>query len=62
MEPIPGLTNGEMSESLRILRQANRRRRRKGVADRIVFDWMGWDVHPKDEERIEAVTGSLSSE
>ena len=50
----PGITAGEIAESLdTVLKAMNPRKR--GFAERIFFEWMGWDMHPSNEDRIHAI-------
>lgn len=55
----PGITAGEISESLdTVLKAMNPRKR--GFAERVFFERMGWDVHPSNEDRIRAILRGVS--
>jgi len=51
----PGITTREVADAARIALRAAGRKRKGGLEERLVLDWMGWEVHPKDEERIEKI-------
>jgi hypothetical protein len=56
----PGITQGEIAKSLDSVLKAMRPRKRD-FAERIFLELMGWDIHPKDEERIRAILKSEES-
>jgi Zn-dependent protease with chaperone function len=50
----PGITRDEVAESLDSVLKAIHPKKRDFV-DSIFLEWMGWDVHPSEDERIQAV-------
>jgi hypothetical protein len=50
----PGITLREIADSLDTALKAPNPRK-KELAEVIFFDWMGWDIHPKNEDRIRAI-------
>ena len=50
----PGITREEVAESLDGVLKAIPSKKRD-FAERIVLEWMGWDMHPSNDERIQAI-------